>query len=206
MRSQIDRLAEDLRKKNLEFFETMELFHLLPKDLPEKPLIHIHHKYSKLVVNGLGFTESYKSKNDPVAILESLERGGWKLIPSTLCRYGNWRPSVWWGDDMPKHDGRYDLLDSWEIAPIWINLGMAKFPRRRIEMHLAHGAVIIKVAIEIEQHKCVDIYGDKFQPYYPDTMRHHRSHSEEFYFRAETYKQNEKASEFVQRMIWREQD
>jgi hypothetical protein len=106
---------------------------MLPDDLPKAPTISNVHAEAHCLepCAWLGFSgPSYDPDNkwNPVAVLESLERAGWKQMPASLCQWDDYRRSPEFGlceaipDKKPGgFSGRaYELKDVSPIAPLWI--------------------------------------------------------------------------------------
>jgi hypothetical protein len=106
---------------------------MLPESIGKAPTISNHKtpdEMGRVPAAWLGFrAPSYDPKQiyNPIALVESLEGAGWKLVPATLVRWDNYRPTVEPGlqNDQPstKQVGRamtYEFRDSWPIAPVWI--------------------------------------------------------------------------------------
>ena len=101
--------AEYLRKKRIEELgktsDLIDLVEELPDNLPISPMVSINKlKPGIWPGSNVSFSQGFREKFDPLSIIRAFEDDGWHLLPATLCKWGNWRPSVGMGyqEDMAK--------------------------------------------------------------------------------------------------------
>lgn len=132
MKSEVAKLKE--RREERARKEALEdgIIAILPDDLPAAPSVCNEQLTERALepVAWLSFSApSYDPQGtwNPVAILQALERAGWKQSPASLCKWDDYRRSAYPGlsedipDEKPGSFGRMDkLTDVAPIAPLWI--------------------------------------------------------------------------------------
>jgi hypothetical protein len=97
-----------------------DILPMLPADMPA-PTISNGKDNDKPNV-WLTFRRPYGDTRPGSAFLAQLEAAGFKTLPATLAKYGDWRRTVKLGlqDDIPETSSRSELKDCEPIAPVWI--------------------------------------------------------------------------------------
>lgn len=115
-------VAERIAKKNAPAEKDWEAIALpmLPPDMPAPTISNGTDKDKPNV--WLTFRRPYGDERPGSAFLAELESAGFKTLPATLAKYGDWRRTVKLGlqDQIPETSSRSELVDSEPIAPIWV--------------------------------------------------------------------------------------
>jgi hypothetical protein len=159
MKNAIEELKERHAQEERKLVAELAILELLPDDLPNKPTIsNIRHEpkgddvHAWMSFRGPAYDPG--GKYDPVALLESLERAGFELVPATLCKWAGWRRSTWPGlmEDVPPQKGGLsgsgdELSDADPIAPVWLE--PSQHTQTEARMYLRKGGKLFKVSVDV---------------------------------------------------------
>lgn len=102
-----------------------EIFAMLPDDCPAPTISNEKENFEQgrpgawLSFRAAGFGQEGKTGSE---ILKILEDSGFKTMPASVARYGQWRESVHFGlvQDLPETSSRAELENCEPIMPLWI--------------------------------------------------------------------------------------
>lgn len=132
----------------------------LPQDIKPPVTSNVGSNY-KGVSAWLSFNgPAYDPNNthNPLDIVKALENVGWKLLPASLAKYGNYRAAVWFGnpDQLPEQSSRAKFVSAESILPVYVRGAQHNHSKPSLEMYMqTPSGFNVKVLIAIPHSLCL---------------------------------------------------